>query len=73
MSRPEALAIVYDLRDPDVWDRARYHRDCWGRIWTDVHTLGTDHVVLVFRSAGPRWHAWEAVRMGWILEERAAA
>jgi hypothetical protein len=67
MSQPEPFTIVYDLRDPDVWERARYQRACWGKLYTDIHALDPDHVALVFRSAGPRWHAWEAVRRGWIV------
>lgn len=71
MSAPESFAIVYDLRDAGAWQQARYHRACWGRTWTDVHALDLDRIALVFRSAGERWHAWEAVRMGWILGHEA--
>lgn len=67
MSPPEPFAVIYDLRDPDGLERARYHRNCWGKLYTDIHALGTDHVALVFRSAGPRWHAWETVRRAWIM------
>jgi hypothetical protein len=67
MSQPEPFAAIYDLRDPDVWERARYHRACWGKLYTDIHALGTAHVALVFRPGPPRWRAWEEVRRGWIL------
>jgi hypothetical protein len=67
MSQPEPFAMIYDLRAPDVWEQAHYHRACWGKLYTDIHALGTDHVALVFRSAGPRWLVWETVRRGWVV------
>ena len=63
----DAFAIVYDLRDPDAWDHAHTHRGMWGKLYTNIHTLDTDHVALVFRPAGERWQAWERVRLVWIL------
>jgi hypothetical protein len=64
------LVRVYDLRDPDAWRAAHRHRGYWGKLYTDIHTLGSDRVILVFRpSPNERWRAWEAVRLGWILDE----
>ena len=69
MTVVEAL-IVYDLRDPVAWRTARRHRATWGRLYTDIHALGYDHVALVFRpSSDPRWRPWEAVRQSRILED----
>jgi hypothetical protein len=65
-----ALVIVYDLRDPDQWQAAHRHRAAWGRLYTDIHALGHDHVALVFRPAPDEgWRSWELVRLSWILDE----
>jgi hypothetical protein len=61
------LLRVYDLRDPGARQQAHYHRNLWGRLYTDVHVLDADHIALVFRSGGERWGVWERVRLGWIL------
>jgi hypothetical protein len=73
MSATELLPLlrVYDLRDPDAWRLARSHRDTWGKLYTDIHTLDVDHVALVFRTGGERWRAWEAARLERILEGSA--
>jgi len=64
------LLVVYDLRDPGAWQAAHRHRAAWGRLYTDIHALGYDHVALVFRPApNQRWRAWELVRLSWILNE----
>ena len=75
MSGIESLPLVriYDLRDIAAWRAAHRHRDFWGRLYCDVHYLDTDHVALTFRPApDKRWREWERVRLGWILEDRAA-
>ncbi len=70
MSAPELLQ-VYDLRDPAASEAARRHRNYWGRLYTVIHTLDTDHVALVFRPApDERWRAFEQVRLRWILEDQ---
>jgi hypothetical protein len=69
------LLRVYDLRDPGAWQQAHRHRRLWGRLYTDVYALDTDHIALVFRTGGERWRTWERVRLEWILssdEEQAA-
>ena len=67
------LLRVYGLRDPGARQQAHYHRNLWGRLYTDVHVLDSDRVALVFRPApDERWGAWEAVRLEWILEDEVA-
>jgi hypothetical protein len=68
------LTVVYDLRDPGAWEQANRARSTWGKLYTDVHHLEDDHVVLVFRPADDeRWGAWEKVRLGWILDHHRGA
>jgi hypothetical protein len=79
MTSAELLPLlrVYDLRDSAAWRAAHRHRSFWGKLYTDIYALDTDHVLLIFRPApDERWRAWERVRLGWILaqhHERAAA
>jgi hypothetical protein len=51
MTRSKNFAIVYDLRDPDAWEAARRHRNYWGKLYSDIHTLDAEHVVIVFHPA----------------------
>jgi hypothetical protein len=48
----EAVFVVYDLRDPDAWTRAREQRAAWGRWRSEIHELDNDHIVIAFRGAG---------------------
>jgi hypothetical protein len=67
------LAVAYDLRGPVGRESANRHRSYWGKLYTDIHTLALDHVVLVFRpDPDERWREWERVRAQWIMEELAA-
>ena len=64
------LVRVYDLRNPDAWRAAHRHRGYWGKLYTDIHGLDDDHVVLVFRpDPHERWRTWEGVRLRWHLDE----
>jgi hypothetical protein len=48
----EATLVLYDLRDPEVWERAGRERRAWGRERTEIHGLDNDHVIIVFRAGG---------------------
>ena len=48
----EAVFVVYDLRDPDAWTRAREQRAAWGRGRTEIYALDNDHVIIEFRAGG---------------------
>jgi hypothetical protein len=48
----QPIWVVYDLRDPDQWERTRDDRDTWGRGLSEVHSLDLDHVVIVFYPGG---------------------
>ncbi len=50
----EAIVVLYDLRDPDAWERAGRERRAWGRERTVVHALDNDHVVIEFMPGGAR-------------------
>ncbi len=47
-----AVVKVYDLRDPDAWERAGRERAAWGRQWTEIHTLDNEHVIIEFKPGG---------------------
>lgn len=49
---PEAMIVVYDLRDPAQWSGARRDREAWGRERSEIHTLDNDHVAIEFRLGG---------------------
>ena len=54
-ARPEhtgAVVKVYDLRDPDAWERVGRERTAWGRQWAEIHTLDNDHVIIAFKPGG---------------------
>lgn len=48
----QGLLVVYDLADPEAWDRAGQERRAWGVEFADVHALDNDHVAIVFRPGG---------------------
>jgi hypothetical protein len=50
--RPRRTAWkICDLRTPGGWEKAREEREAWGRHLSEVHTLGHDHVIIVFRDS----------------------
>lgn len=49
---PEAMIVVYDLRDPAQWTGARRDREAWGRERSEIHALDNDHVLIEFRPGG---------------------
>ncbi len=46
----DTVWVLFDLRIPGAWERARADREAWGRGMTDVHSMGLDHVLIAFRS-----------------------
>ncbi len=46
------ILVLCDLRDPDAWARAGADREAWGRGLADVHPMGLNHVLIVFRPGG---------------------
>ncbi len=50
----ERILVLYDLADPEAWNRAGEERRAWGREWTVVHALDRDHVVIEFLPGGVR-------------------
>jgi hypothetical protein len=75
MSAEEPFAILYDLADQAAWDAARRHSAWWGRLYTDIHTVDNDHVMLLFRPAPKRPGGagkWEEIRKQRILEDAGA-
>ena len=48
----EAILVAYDLRDPEAWERAREHRQAWGRERTRIHTVTNDVVVIEYLPGG---------------------
>jgi hypothetical protein len=56
-ARPEHIGPVvkvYDLRDPDAWERAGRERAAWGRQWSEIHRLDIDHIIIEFKPGGAR-------------------
>jgi len=66
-----SFEILYDLRDPAAWKQAHEHRQLWGKFYTDIHILDSDHILLVFRPGGPGWERWEQERRRMILGSAA--
>jgi hypothetical protein len=73
---PAVLTVAYDIGEPGGagWDAAVRHRNMWGKLYTGIHFLDDDTVVLSFRPADnrQRWAEWERVRAAWIMEDLAA-
>ena len=48
----EAVLVLYDLADPEAWQRAGDELEAWGKERTSVHRLGCEHVIIEYRSGG---------------------
>ncbi len=48
----ESTLVLYDLRDPEAWDRAGRERRAWGRERAVSHAVDNDHIVIEFRPGG---------------------
>ena len=66
-----SLEILYDPRDSAAWKQAHEHRQLWGKSYTNVYILDSDHVLLAFRTGGPGWERWEQERRRRILGSAA--
>lgn len=67
---PLPLIRVHDLRDSDARQAAHRHRGFWGKLYTDIHLLDTEHVALIFRPApDEHWRPWEAARLRLIMDQ----
>ena len=45
----QCTLVLYDLRDPEVWEKAGRERRAWGRSRTVIHVLDDDHVAIEFK------------------------
>jgi hypothetical protein len=46
------VLVVYDLRDPEAVEQGQADRRRWGEEYTDVYSIGLDHVILSPRPGG---------------------
>jgi hypothetical protein len=44
--------VVYDLEEPDSWEQAREDRAAQGKELTEIYTLDSNHVAMVFKPGG---------------------
>ncbi|MDP9438631.1 MAG: hypothetical protein M3P49_07790 [Actinomycetota bacterium] len=49
---PEAMIVVYDLRDPAQWIGARRDREARGHERSEIQALDNDHIAIEFRAGG---------------------
>ena len=64
------LSVLYDVGTTDGWEAACRYRRWWGVLYTVIHWLDEDTVILEFRpSPRPWWRPWEEVRLRMILED----
>ena len=66
-----SFEILYDLRNSAAWKQDHEHRQLWGKSYTNVYILDSDHVLLIFWPGGPGWERWEQERRRMILESAA--
>ena len=50
----QATWVLYDLRIPGAFERAREDREAWGREYAAVSPMGLDHVLIAFVPGGAR-------------------
>jgi hypothetical protein len=48
----EAMAVLYDLRDPAQRTAAGEERRAWGRERTEIHVLSNDHIIIEYKAGG---------------------
>jgi hypothetical protein len=50
--KPGCTLVLYDLADPEAWQRAGDELEAWGKKRTAVHRLGSEHVIIEYRAGG---------------------
>lgn len=48
------VTVIYDLSEPKVWDAALLARKGWGRRYSYVEVLDSDHIAIAFMPGGAR-------------------
>ena len=51
-TKEQSTLVLYDLRDPEVWEKAARERRSWGRSRAVIHVLDDDHVAIEFKPGG---------------------
>jgi len=47
-----AVVMIYDLSDPEAWERTGPERGAWGRERAEIRRLDNDVVVVEFKPGG---------------------
>lgn len=50
--RSGGVMKLYDLPDPEAWERAGRERAAWGRERSAIYCLDNDHIVIEFKPGG---------------------
>lgn len=50
--RGEATMVVYNLGDPEAWERAGREIECWGKARTTIHALDSDRILVEYHAGG---------------------
>lgn len=52
--RGESTMVLYDLGNPEAWERAGREAQAWGKDRTTVYSLSSEHIVIEYRAGGAR-------------------
>lgn len=52
--RGGSTMVLYDLVDPQAWERAGREIQAWGKVHTTVCSLSSEHIIIEFRAGGAR-------------------
>lgn len=47
-----SILILFDLKDPEQWERSGRERRAWGREHSEIHTITNDIIIIEFRAGG---------------------